>query len=232
MTTREIVYMVLDELKSSSDDKYFEEEHVRFLASKYRAFLLKQRYGDVRKEVSNANLQLLCLDLIQVSAFPNEDCEGGMYLRSSKPIPNLITIGTIGDYLKVTSIDYWSGTFDYINRERFRYVGYNRFLRNIIYCTVGPDNHLYMKSNNPQFSYLKRVKVLGPFEDFEDSFKLSCNTEGEPIVCDILDIEFPLEAALVPPLIELILKELLGATYRPKDSSNNDKDDLSDVQTK
>lgn len=48
-TYREIVYMVLDELKINSDDKYFEEEHVMFLMDKYRAFLLKQRYSDIKK---------------------------------------------------------------------------------------------------------------------------------------------------------------------------------------
>ena len=40
MTVKEIVYMILDEVKKQSDDAYYTEEHIIFLASKYGAFLL------------------------------------------------------------------------------------------------------------------------------------------------------------------------------------------------
>ena len=60
---RDIVYMVLDELKIHSDDASFTEEHILFLINKYRAFILKQRYSDKRKEVPQSNYQTLCLDL-------------------------------------------------------------------------------------------------------------------------------------------------------------------------
>ena len=36
-TYREIVYMVLDELKLESDDAYYTQDHVIFLINKYRA---------------------------------------------------------------------------------------------------------------------------------------------------------------------------------------------------
>jgi hypothetical protein len=44
-----------------------------------------------------------------------------------------------------------------------------------------------------------------------------------------MDVEFPLEADLIPQMIELIVKELLGVNYRPKDSVNNSSDDLADI---
>jgi hypothetical protein len=44
-----------------------------------------------------------------------------------------------------------------------------------------------------------------------------------------MDVEFPLEADLIPQMIELIVKELLGVNYRPKDSANNAADDLADI---
>ena len=43
-TYKELTYMVLDELKLSSDDAQFTEDHVMFLLNKYWAFILKQRY--------------------------------------------------------------------------------------------------------------------------------------------------------------------------------------------
>ena len=91
-TYREIVYMVLDELKVNSDDKYFEEEHVMFLMDKYRAFLLKQRYSDIKKQMPESNLQTICLNLIEVPAIAGVSCEGGSYLRSQNKIPFMMQV--------------------------------------------------------------------------------------------------------------------------------------------
>ena len=40
-TYRELVYLVLDELKLVSDDSSFTEDHVIYLLDRYRPFLLK-----------------------------------------------------------------------------------------------------------------------------------------------------------------------------------------------
>jgi len=44
-----------------------------------------------------------------------------------------------------------------------------------------------------------------------------------------LDATFPLDAALIPQMIELLVKELSGMNYRPKDSYNSSSDDLADI---
>ena len=130
---------------------------------------------------------------------------------------------------KVSSIDYFQGNFAYVNRERFKYVGSNRFLRNQIYSTIAPDNHLYMKSNNPQIAYLKKVKVTGIFENTEKAAELQCPDEAGDTACDTLDKNFPLEDALVPVIVELVVKELSGAKFQPKDNENNANDDLATI---
>lgn len=224
MKWNEIVYMVLDELKISSDDSTFNEDHIIFLLSKYRAFILKQRYSDIKKQIPDSNYQNLCLDLIEVPAISGEVCEGGSYLRSKNKIPNTMKIGNTNVY----PINFYSGNISFISRDRMKYVGYNKYMQNIIYCSIAPDNYLYFKSWNPQFLYLKKVKMSAIFEDAIEASNNSCIEEGEE-VCDILDKEFPIEDALVPPIIELVVKELLGASYRPEDSENNANDDLADL---
>ena len=227
MTYKDIIYMVLDEIKSTSDDSFFNEEHVIFLAGKMRTFLLKQRYSDIRKPIPESNYQTICLDLIEVPAISGEPCEGGSYLRSKEKIPFLMKIGNP----RVYPIDYYQGEITYVSRDRMRYVGYNKYLQNIIYASLGPDNYLYFKSFNPQFLYLEKVRMTGIFEDSQAASELQCPDENGNIVCDILDREFPIEAALIPPMIELVVKELLGAEYRPEDSNNDSSDDLSNLAT-
>jgi hypothetical protein len=227
MTYKEAVYMCLDELKANSDDAQYTEDHVIFLLGKYRAFILKQRYSDVKKQIPESNYQTICTDLTEVSAIAEEPCEGGSYLRSKEKIPFLMKIGTP----RVYPIDYYQGEITYVSRERMRYVGYNKYLQNIIYCSLGPDNYLYFKSSNPQYLYLEKVKVTGIFEDPQAASELQCLDKNGNIICGVLDREFPVEASLVPSIIELVVKELLGAEYRPKDSNNDATDDLSDIAT-
>lgn len=225
MTYREIIYACLDSLKLTSDDSFITEEHVLFFISKIRALILKQRYSDIKREIPTSNYQTICLDLIQVPAIAGEPCEGGTYLKSKQKIPSTMSIGTNTVY----PVDFYQGThITYVSRERMRYVGENKWLKNIIYVSKGPDDYLYFKSSNPQFLYLEKVRMTGIFEDPEKVSELECDSDGTK-PCDVLDREFPLEEGLTSTVIELVVKYLSGAVYRPKDQENNANDDLSDL---
>ena len=220
--------MCLDELKLMSDDANFNEDHIAFLCGKYRSFLLKQRYyTDIKKAISESNYQTICLDLIEVPAISGEVCEGGSYLRSKDKIPVTLMIGNP----RVYPIDYYQGEIAYVSRDRMRYVGYNKWMKNIIYCSIAPDGYLYFKSWNPQFLYLEKVKFTAIFEDANEVSNLTCDGD-EGTTCDLMDRIFPIEEALVPPLIELVVNELRKAEYAPSDENNNADDDLDEANTK
>lgn len=225
-----MIYMVLDELKVISDDAYYTEDHVMFLLNKYRAYLLKQKYSDTSKETSISNMQTICVDLERYPDVDVDLCLGYSFLRSTIKLPNTIDSGTLDRFIRISSIYQFGGEFAYVSPERFKYTGYNRWTKNMIYCTIGPDNYLYFKSNNPQLFYLKTVKINAIFDDPTEAIKYQCEgDENEQSHCDITDYEFPLEGALIPQCINLVIKDLLGAAWRPKDEQNNAKDDLSDM---
>ena len=227
-TYREIVYMCLDELKMISDDSYFTEDHIIFLADKYRAFLLKKNYTDIKKTIPDTNYQTLCLSLEKVKSIADDECST-TYLRSVEEIPELLPVGTP----RVTTLDFFSPEITYVSWERLKYVGHNSFLRNIMYCSIGPDNKVYFRSQNPQMNYLEKVKYSGIFENSAEAAKLECDNQGDTgAQCDVLYAEFPLEEALIPLVIELIVKELTGAAYKPEDKENNASDDLSGLAVK
>lgn len=226
MTYREIVYSILDLLKETSDDAFYTEEHIIFLASKIRAAILKQTYSDIKKEIPESNYQTICLDLEETAPISGQPCEGNSYLKSIQKIPTTLPVGNTQIY----PLDYYQGEITYVSRERMKYVGYNRWLQNIIYASLGPDQYLYFKSANPQFLYLKKVRMTGIFEDAEAAAELSCDEEGN-ITCDVLDANFPLEEGLVASLIEAAYKLLSGSIYKPKDPENNASDDLSAIAT-
>lgn len=227
MTTyRELIHYVLDNLKLISDDSIFTEEHVLFLLDNYRTFVLKQRYSDIRKEIPESNYQTICVDLEKVDAFEGDPCSG-QYLRSKDKIPEMMSIGK----QRISPVDYFSGNINYVNRERFKYAGEGRYSHNAIFGTIGPDEHLYLKSNNPQAYHLCKARVTGIFENSSKASELSCDTEGDEPVCDVMDRSFPLEEALIPVMLELILKELGGQKYQAEDKENDAADNLANIAT-
>lgn len=215
--------MALDELKLISNDSTYTPEHLIFLADKMRALLLDRRYRDARKgEVSRSNYQEICLELVEVPAIPGTTCYGE-YLRSTEKVPSLMNIGIKHIY----PVDYFNSEhISYIPLERMPYVGYNKWLSNMIYVTKGPDDYLYLKSSNPQFLYLKKLKIDAVFQNSQEATKLSCGNSIDSN-CDILDSEFPLEDTLISVLIQLMVQELSGARYLPTDKQNNASDDMS-----
>lgn len=219
--------MVLDLLKATNDDSFYVEEHVIFLLKKYRSFLIKKEQEKEKESqdvASEFEYQQICLDLEKVPAIDGEPCTGGYYLRTTKKIPKILE----GTQPRVYPLDYYQGiNISYVSRDRMRYVGTNPYLQNIIYTSIGPDFHLYLNSSNPQFLYLRRLRVSAIFEDMDEAAGLLCDSDGESQSCDVLDMEFPIRDYLVPTLIELVVKALNGAKYAPVDSVNNAADDLS-----
>lgn len=231
MLVKEITYMILDLLKATSDDSFFTEDHIIFLIKKYRSFLIRKEMEKQRTtgELSEFEFQQICLDLEKVPAIDGQPCTGGYYLRTVSKIPKLLE----GIQPRVYPFDFYQGIhISFVPRDKMRYIGTNKFLRNILYVSIGPDNHLYLNSSNPQFFYLKKLRMSAVFEDFDEASELLCDNDEESKACDVLEEEFPMRQSLVPTLVELVIKELTEAVYKPIDERNNAGDDLSKVSTK
>lgn len=133
------------------------------------------------------------------------------------------------------------GNISSVENSSFSYVGLSKYNKNGLYGTIGMDGHLYVKSNKELDQYNMAI-VTSMFEDPEDAYtKSACTYEyeesGQDKVakcpeggsCDPWDMQFPLEDSLQPALINLVLKDILGAAYRPIDGINNGVDDLADI---
>lgn len=230
MKVAELVYSCLDLSKAAtSDDSWLTEEHVIFLLKKYRSFLIKKEQDKEKSSqdiASEFEYQQICLDLEKVPAIDGDPCTGGYYLRTTQKIPKILE----GTLPRVYPLDFYQGIYiSYVSRDRMRYVGTNPYLQNIIYTSLGPDMHLYLNSSNPQFLYMKKLRISAIFEDMDEAAELLCDDSGEDVSCDVLDMEFPIRDYLVPPLIELVVKELSGSKYLPRDSRNDADDGLSKI---
>jgi hypothetical protein len=214
---RELTYMVLDELKASSDDSYFNEDHVKFLIGKYRNFILKQQYKDIKKEVADSNFQTLEVELDKLNTnILNIGCRTTYQFKSKNTIPELLSIVNPKIYIE----NYYNGEVSYVSKERMRYICHNKWLLKVIYASIDPTNHLYVISSNDKYNDITKIYITGIFENPEEV----SSSDQDP-----MDLEYPLEEGLIPQVIELVVKELLSAEYRPEDSNNNAEDDLSNL---
>lgn len=227
-TFGEITYLVLDLMKEHTDDSYYTEEHIIFLASKMRALLLERKYKNSRNQtfspMSSENIQEICIDLEPADMLP-DGCSGD-WLWSKQEIPDTMNvmepkISTVSDMLH--------SMVTFIAPERMPYVGYNKWLKNILYASESQNKHLYIKGTGPQSMYLKQVKMSAVFSDPQKAAEMSCDPDANG-KCNILEMEFPLEQALIPSCIELVAQELMGSRYAPEDKTNNAKDDFSEAK--
>lgn len=219
MKIKELVYMVLDEIKGLSDDFTYTEDHVIFLLNKYRTSLLKQKYKDDKGVMHSSNFQTMLLTL--KDSLQNKDyILERQYKQSEEVIPELLTDKGVRVYPETQFLD--NADIAFITEDRMRYVGYNKYLKNAVYATIHND-YLYITSRNLDIMNLEQVYLSAVFEDAVEAIKA---ISGE---VDLLEEDFPMEDSLTSLLIQSVVKELLGAAYRPKDQQNNANDDLADM---
>lgn len=232
MTTyREAIYMCNDLLKGMGDDFTYTEEHIAYLLDKFRALLLKQRYAnDPKKHVPYSNYQT-----IEIEFNPESPRD---VLKSVNRIPYLLQIGI--PRIMLDNEDYYNYRFELISRERFPFVGNNKYTKMIDYCAINETNNLIIKNKdsywikNPKSSNIilvyigpKKFKLTGIFENPREV--IDEISFGEPLNVNDLDRNIPIEEGLITTLIELVVKELANSVYRPTDDTNNNRDDNADM---
>ena len=232
----ELISMVSDLVKIMSDDSTINENHVMYLLDVYRAFLLKQRYEkDPKRLIPESNYQNISINFEKfdyahsVDVCSNDTCyidsdtdeevcncikSEDTILVSTEAIPDIMALGIPRLFLDRGMFNY---SFSRVPMSRFEVVGHNKWLSNFIYWTIGPDNKIYMKSSsNKCYKNISKAQISAIFESYR----------SEDL--DIND-EFPIEESLIPNLLELVVKDVLGAAYRPKDRDNNASDDLANI---
>lgn len=210
MTFRELVYIITDLSKTISDDSNFNQDHILFLACKYRNYIINSQYLNLKKTIPASNYQTICIDVVPTD---NNICGVDNALRSVEPIPNILPLGTI---TVSPSAGFQYGKFSYVPYQRYKYTGNSRFANKTQYVTIGPDNYLYIKSNSHDVAFIDKVCITGIFDDILNVAKI-----GECMDCDYLDTKFPLEDAFVNSLIQLVVNDITGGAWRLRDTDND-----------
>lgn len=229
--------MVLDHNKLSNDDSYVEPEHVLYIVSKLRAYLLSSKYQKNAAQISNSNFQTITLTLEPVDNMCGCDNGGMWMMKSTVPIPNVLLLNNYEGMTIVNPAATFgcASSFNFVNNTRFNYVGYNKWLKNQQYATVGPDHYLYIKSANSDIMELETLQVSAVFENAEKAAEVIAeyNRQNECInedtACDVMDTQFPLEEGLITLLIDNASQFIYQMSMKSRDIKNSSNDELGNI---
>lgn len=210
-----------------SNDSRLTERHTYSALLTARSILLRQRINKNQK-VSQWTYQTLpCVELVtapihECACVPANDC---IILKSKHKIPEPITGLEESLIQYVTSID-GSISFDKTSFENNRYNAGNKF--------TSKNPNYYIKNGFLYVTILKSLKAItisGLFYDFFEAkmFPSICESDCEECNCpDIMELDFPIDADLVKPLLEIANQELIIIMKQVKqDNTNNAQDDTS-----
>jgi len=212
-TYRELVFAVLDETHTFSDDTPLENEHIISLLQKYRTLLFNQKYKGKKVEIPFAWYQRLNV------AFTTKITGTSVY-KSTKEIPQILDITDLWKYTFVSEGGLTTTNLNFINPFKFKFTGFNKWIASQKYVTIDLDSYMYIKKSAVTTSQILYYDTILDNPIDADRFN-DTNT------LDILDLEFPCEESLIQPIIDLCLKEIGVINNITRDTTNNASDDAS-----
>lgn len=222
-TYRQAVYMVLDELKIKVDDSHWEVEHIIFLLNKHRAALLKQRYSGHKRSIPMTWYQQITIPL----------SNNVQIMKSIKKVPPLVNLYGLELFTSASTTDTNQQSYKYkitlVSPERYEYVHFNKWLKDIIYCTVAYDNYLYIKMQSVVGITQSRPNSITLHALLDNPLDIIGYAET-PIGTNPLDVEFPVEESMVSEIMSAVLTELSQVKFIPDQEKNNATEDLSPLR--
>lgn len=219
MTLREITYDIIELLNAYSDDSRISEEHIEFMIGSKRALLLKQYLSNGKKEIPQESMQLICMPLEK-----DDTCFSSIsVLKSKDKVPPTLDNTGRSNIAKA----YGRGVRDIknlniIDYSRLPYAGRSCYTSSQIYLSLDPKSHLILYSPTNKHMLVESLEIEGVFEDPRKAYELSCDNNSVPFE----DSDYPMEAAMLDPVKNLILQDLLNKYRIPMDIVNNGEDDI------
>jgi len=221
-TKREIIYTVIEKVKAHSDDSDITEEFISSMVDTKRAMLLKQQFSKNGWNIPIEIKQEICISLETVDTIEGFS-KAGQTVRSSISLPNRIKLKGLDGPILIRKLDGRSMHINMIPIERLPYVGSNKFTAQLTYAAIDMNGRLILFSNDNKVKFLKSLKITDIFEYPEVAFSLECdNTQSGTM--EPWDMDYPVEAAMIDTIVEMIVQDLVKTLQIPEDKLNDATD--------
>lgn len=221
-TLRELIYDVRERYNAYSDDSKLSDEHIAFVINNTRNMLTKQQMSNLKRSVPREALQLICLNLVK-----DDQCFDEMdVLRSQSSIPSTLDNTGRSDLHRVhVPGSRFSKNLNIVDYGRIPYLKSVQYAGSQLFISVDPKSELIVYNTEGQHLMLEQIQVEGVFENPEEAYLLSCDSEAE----DFMDAQYPVDGSLITPMIHQVVQDLLLKHQSPFDVVNNGEDDTNPV---
>lgn len=220
-TANEIIFDILEDVKSHHivDDLDISERQVLYKLNVQRALWLRNELNKPGRTTDPFTVQSLgCVELEMADSSECPDLPVGCtVLRTKCEIPKTVELHHKDAITKVGPIDKLDYFFSYVPYEQAIFSGNGKYNSKSIYAFIY-NKRMYFKVNSAQAKLLKRVNIMGIFED-PSAVSTFCNTDGT--ACFSYDTEYPISTWMIPFVKEQIVRELVQSLQLPEDNTND-----------
>jgi len=222
-TTAQLIYDVHEDLSSYqvTDDTDIDDRQIIYKYNNQRALWLRNEYNKKGRTIDPFVVQSLgCVDLeVADSAECPELPVGCSLLRTTCEIPKTVEFHNRTGITKVGAIDKLDYFFSFVSYQQAIFAGNGKFNGKSIFAFIN-NNRMYFKFNNIEARLLRKVNIMGVFED-PTAVAEFCNEDGTS--CFSMDDEYPLSTWMVPYIHEEVLRQFTRGMKMPEDNANDAK---------
>jgi hypothetical protein len=225
MTLREIVYFILEPVKSFKlvDDEEIDIRMVKAWIKAKRAELIKNK-ANAGQDINLNNAQSVVYDITSIPTYTGIQSQTSYFCgktqdytiyRTTEPLPSILTGHFSPLVLELTSEDMMQYPFSFVPFSQLRFSGNGRFNTNLIYGSMDVDKYLYLKTND-EFIDRPSVTIKAVFEDPEKVPGFDEEVDEYPCSLDLIEL-------IKKAVFDIDLKVMLRTI--PLEDDSNDAND-------
>jgi len=220
-TENEIIFDILEDISSNhiSDDIDIDERQIMYKFNVQRSLWVRNELNKTGRTIDPFTVQSLgCVDL---EVADTSDCPdlpvGCSILRTKCEIPKTVELHNRNAITKVGSVDKLNYFFSFVSYQQAIFSGNGKYNGNSVFAFLH-NNRMYFKVNGAQKKLLRKINIMGIFED-PKAVSNFCKQDGT--VCYSKDDQYPISSWMLPFIKEQVVNQFIKNLQLPEDNTND-----------
>lgn len=226
-TYNEIIYSIREGIRQHTSDSDIDDRQIIFEFNLQRALWYRNEYNKKNTSIDDQIKQTICLELVEASSSEcdcfDSDCT---ILRTSKKIPSLLDFRDKTSISKITFSDITGMPLSFVSYNKFPFTGNGPYNKNTVFATLHPNGHIYLKSTNANFKFIKSIAVTAILENPLDAKEFSCDGQS----CFNPNKEYPVKSHIIAYIKNIVIEGFIRQLSMPKDLINDSQENLNRPQ--
>ena len=220
-TLNEIVFDVLESVRSHHivDDEDIDRRQIIYNLNLQRSLWIRNELNKPGRTIDPFTVQ--SLGCVELEVADTSDCPelpvGCSILRTKCEIPKTVELHQRNAITKVGPVDKMDYFFSFVPYAQAIYSGNGKYNGNSVFAFLH-NNRMYFKVNSAQQKLIRRVNIMGIFEDPTAVTSFCNNAAG---TCFSADDQYPISSWMLPYIRQELINQVVGSIQMPEDNTND-----------